>query len=86
MEDKDGMCEVVKVYFTTLFIEVDNNVSNQNLNGRRTVTSAQIETLTQEFSFEEFSVAIKKMHPDKASGPDGLKPAIFPKVLVDHGV
>ncbi|KAL8093923.1 hypothetical protein AgCh_035703 [Apium graveolens] len=28
-------------------------------------------------SFEEFSVAVKSMHPDKASGQDGLNPAFY---------
>lgn len=33
--------------------------------------------LVADLSFEEFSTAIKQMHPDKASGPDGLNPAFF---------
>lgn len=33
--------------------------------------------LTEEFSFEEFTMAIKQMHLDKVSGPDGLNPAFF---------
>lgn len=28
-------------------------------------------------SFEEFTEAVRQMHPDKASGPDGLNPAFF---------
>lgn len=28
-------------------------------------------------SYEEFRAAVKEMHPDKASGPDGLNPAFF---------
>lgn len=30
-----------------------------------------------EVSFEEILVTIKQMHPDKASGPDGLNPTFF---------
>lgn len=26
-------------------------------------------------------MAVKQMHPDKASGPDGLNPAFFPTLL-----
>lgn len=33
--------------------------------------------LTAEVTFEEFIKAVKQMHPDKASGPDGLNPAFF---------
>lgn len=32
---------------------------------------------TRDFTFEEFTLAIKQMHPKKASGPDGLNPAFF---------
>ena len=27
------------------------------------------------FSFEEFSIAVQQMHPDKSPGPDGFNPA-----------
>lgn len=33
--------------------------------------------LTEELTFKEFSIAVKQMHPDKASGPDGLNPTFF---------
>lgn len=41
------------------------------------ISSEQNNMLTDEFSLEEFSVAVHKMHPNKASGPDGLNPAFF---------
>lgn len=41
------------------------------------VTAEQNRELIDEISFEEFTAAIKSMHPDKASGPDGLNPAFF---------
>lgn len=28
-------------------------------------------------TFEEFTIAMSQMHPDKASGPDGLNPAFY---------
>lgn len=43
----------------------------------RTVSDAQNMNLTAEFSFTEFITTIKQMHPEKASGPDGLNPAFF---------
>lgn len=33
--------------------------------------------LTAELKFEEFTVALKQMHPEKASGPDGFSPTFF---------
>lgn len=33
--------------------------------------------LEKEFTFEEFSEAIKQMHLDKSAGPDGLNPAFY---------
>lgn len=76
-EDQEGMCEVVKEYFTSLFTGEDISMDNQNLRGHRTVTAAQNSRLTEEFSFDEFTTAIKQIHPDKASGPDGLNPLSF---------
>lgn len=48
-----------------------------DLEEHRTVTAEQNRMLIDEFSFEEFTIAIKQIHPDKASGPDGLNPAFF---------
>lgn len=33
--------------------------------------------LVADLTFEEFSDAIKQMHPDKSAGPDGLNPAFY---------
>lgn len=41
------------------------------------VTELQNKILTAELSFEEFTGAVKQMHPEKASGPDGFSPAFF---------
>lgn len=43
----------------------------------RKVSDTQNQALIEELKFEEFSLAVKQMHPDKASGPDGLNPAFF---------
>ncbi|KAL8148089.1 hypothetical protein AgCh_005434 [Apium graveolens] len=52
--------------------EVNNTVVILGVVGHRTVSEEHNKRLTEEFSFEEFTVAVKQMHPDKASGPDGL--------------
>ncbi|KAL8094028.1 hypothetical protein AgCh_035786 [Apium graveolens] len=41
------------------------------------ITELQNKELTAELSFEEFTVALKQMHPEKAAGPDGYSPAFF---------
>ena len=33
--------------------------------------------LTEDVPFEEFTLAIKQMHPDKAAGSDGLNPVFY---------
>lgn len=50
---------------------------HQVFHEQRTVSEEQNTRLVEEFSFAEFTNAIKEMHPDKASGPDGLNPAFF---------
>lgn len=37
----------------------------------------QNQDLVADVTFEEFTVAMSQMHPDKASGPDGLNPAFY---------
>lgn len=71
VEDHEGMCEIVKEYFNTLFTGDVNTVNILESTGHRFVTAAQNQRLTEKFSYEEFSVAVKQMHHDKASGPDG---------------
>ena len=41
------------------------------------VSRSDNQFLLAPFQFEEFEIAIKQMHPDKASGLDGLNPAFF---------
>lgn len=50
---------------------------SENICSPRTVTEEQNARLTKEVTFEEFTVAFKQMHPDKAPGPDGLNPAFY---------
>lgn len=41
------------------------------------ISAAQNAKLVYELTFEEFEIAVKQMHLDKVSGPDGLNPAFF---------
>lgn len=55
--------------------EGDYNVNIRNED--RIISNEQNEALTVELTFEEFTLAVKQMHLDKASGPDGLNPAFL---------
>lgn len=53
------------------------NLSSQSMESEAIVSEDQNASLVAELSFEEFEDAVKQMHPDKASGPDGLSPGLF---------
>lgn len=81
LQNHEDMCQVVKGYFTEVFTSSRGQNANQtaspNLSSGRRVTTAQNADLVAELTFEEFTNAVKQMHPDKASDPDGLNPAFF---------
>lgn len=75
--DQASMCEVVQEYFTGVFIH-DEEWREESLVDRETmITDEQNLRLVEEFTFEEFSIAIKQMHLDKCAGPDGLNPTFY---------
>lgn len=78
VENHEEMCHIVRDYFSTVF-QGDQRDSNmqQNIGSSTCISEEQNRKLVEEVSFEEFSLAIKQMHPAKASGPDGLNPAFF---------
>lgn len=64
-------------------------MSNTGIRNKdKIITDEQNEALTAELNFEEFTLAVKQMHPDKVSGPDGLNSAFFQHVwqLFGHDV
>ena len=76
----DEMCEMVRDYFTTVFLEQsvgDSNLQSHQDSNLRRVTSDQNKKLVKEVSFEEFTEAINQMHPEKAARSDGLNPTFF---------
>lgn len=77
-DDQDEMCRIVKEYYENIFKASDQTVIEESESGL-VITEVQNILLTQELTFEEFTVAVNQMHPDKASGPDGLNPAFFQK-------
>lgn len=71
------MCEVVKNYFAEVFAGNSSSENVQQSFTERRVSDVQNQQLVTEVTFEEFSLAIKEMHPDKALGLYGLNPAFF---------
>lgn len=74
---KEDMNRMVMDYFHIVFN--DYNWSNSGDYGiaARVITDEQNKELVAEISFQEFTAVAQQMHPDKASGPDGLNPAFF---------
>lgn len=75
--NETDMHKVVLDYFRGVFGERDTRTLATEESTARLVTDEQNAVLTTEVSFDEFTKAVKQMHPDKASGPDGLNPAFF---------
>lgn len=73
----EDLCGILKDYYTNVFAASDQVPNNPEGSNDIQVTAEQNRELTKEISYEEFTAAIKSMHPDKASGPDGLNPAFF---------
>lgn len=71
------MCSIDYEYFSELF--AGNFIEEEIVHMRspKRVTEDQNVQLVKELMYGEFTLAIKQMHPDKASGPDGLNPAFF---------
>ena len=80
----EGMCDDVRDSCTDLFTrEVEEKIMD-HIAGQITVMREQNAQLLQELSYEEFTIVVKKMHPDKASERRS-KQGYLPKFLVHHG-
>lgn len=71
------LCRLLKEYYSEVFTASPNASNCTQYDSERRITQTQNEMLVEDLSFDEFTRAIKSMHPDKASGPDGLNPAFF---------
>lgn len=60
----EEMCGIVKRYFIKLFGEEGRATRNNMEVQEAVITEVQNRKLTSEFTFQEFSVAIKQMHHD----------------------
>lgn len=74
---REEMHSVILEYFNKIFGVKDGDGSNVDGEREDVVSDEQNRGLMTDFTFEEFTVAVNQMHPDKASSPDGLNPAFF---------
>lgn len=70
------MCRVIQDYYQTIF-KASAEVRVEGSTTQTRVSREQNIKLVREISYEEFTVAVNQMHPDKASRPDGLNPAFY---------
>lgn len=71
------MCRVVKDYFKIVFRKAGVELDFEDYSTATVISNVQNEALVADFTYEEFSNAVKQMHPDKAFGSDGLNPTFF---------
>ena len=82
IENHDMMCDIVKDYFTSVFTRPHNTEAMQYIDEGRHVIADQNNTLVANVTFEEFSLGIKQMHPDKDVSIERTKSNIFSTVLI----
>lgn len=75
--DKDDMCTMIHEYFSDVFRGDQQTIYQEFAEDDRCVSDIQNHCLVAELSFAEFTKAVRQMHPDKASGLDGLNPGFF---------
>lgn len=77
--DKSGLHGIVSEYFSTLFTASDSvhDIEQVTQHIRGSISSDENNYLIRDFEEEEFKVAVKQMHKDKAPGPDGFNPGFY---------
>lgn len=77
VEDQNGMCDIAKHYFEDLFSAAQGNYDPVLEVVTPRISMQDNEALLAPFLEEEIRSTLFQMHPDKASGPDGLNPAFY---------
>ena len=75
--DLSTMGSIALSYFRNLFSSGLPNFDGLEISLIDVVSLEENESLVAPFSKEEFTKAIKQMHPEKSSGPDGLIPGFY---------
>lgn len=60
-----------------MFANLNHRVSSRSGGEEVEVTEERDTKLIADLTYEEFTQWVHHMHPDKASGSDGLNPAFF---------
>ncbi|WJX71807.1 hypothetical protein P8452_55760 [Trifolium repens] len=76
-QDQKELCMIAKDYFDTLFQQDTCDEDNVSSLVHTCVTNEDNQSLTEDFTVDEFKDALFSMHFDKAPGPDGLNPAFY---------
>ncbi|XP_065855885.1 uncharacterized protein [Euphorbia lathyris] len=77
VSDQYGLGSVVRSYFEKVY-QTSERIDFDAISFLPVKISANMNAdLTQNFTFEEFTVAINQMHPGKSPGPDGLNSGFF---------
>ena len=75
--DLSTMGSIALSYFWKLFSSGLPNFDGWKISLIDVVSLEENESLVAPFSKEEFTKAIKQMHPEKSLGPDGLNPGFY---------
>lgn len=77
VDSDEVMCAIVHEYFTGIFIANSDIQQSSAGVSPRVISNDQNQELVEEVTYEEFTVAVHQMNPDKANGPDGLNPSFY---------
>lgn len=77
IEDQQDICSMVNDYCLNVFASSCTSQATSVMVEQIAVSESQNISLLSELTFEEFEMAVIQMHPNKASGPDGLNPWFF---------
>lgn len=88
MDSIEKMSQVLREYYMDVFVSPEEGVPESGSSSLSVVTRDPNLKLIADISFEEFTEAMKQMHPDKVSDPDGLNPVFYQnfRKLMGHEV
>ena len=75
------ICSIALSYFQNLFSSGFNNFDGLEILLTDVVSLEENESLVTPFSKEEFTKAIKQMHPEKLPSPDGFNSGFYQRFL-----
>lgn len=77
VSDQASLCGVARDYFVELFSPIAGTYDPVVEAVKSKVTPEDNILLLASFTKIEFHMAVKQMHPNKSSGPDGLNPDFY---------